>query len=61
MVRATLIALVSLAAIFTAQAQTNWPQRPITFVVSNGAGSSPDVMARLLGADRKSTRLNSSH
>jgi tripartite-type tricarboxylate transporter receptor subunit TctC len=31
-------------------AQTPWPQRPVTFVVSNGAGSSPDVMARLLGA-----------
>ena len=36
-----------------AQAQTNWPQRPITFVVSNGAGSSPDVMARLLGAQAR--------
>ena len=39
--------LVALAG--AAGAQT-WPQRPITFVVSNGAGSSPDVMARLLGA-----------
>ena len=33
-----------------ANAQSAWPQRPVTFVVSNGAGSSPDVMARLLGA-----------
>ena len=30
------------------QAQ-EWPQRPIVFVVSQSAGSSPDVMARLLG------------
>ena len=33
-----------------AQAQTPWPQRPITFIVSQSAGSSPDVMARLLAS-----------
>jgi tripartite-type tricarboxylate transporter receptor subunit TctC len=33
-----------------------WPSRPVTFVVSNGAGSSPDVMARLL-ADKLSPLL----
>ncbi len=26
----------------------NWPQRPITFIVSQSAGASPDVMARLI-------------
>lgn len=30
-----------------AQAQ-DWPQRPITFVVSQSAGASPDVMARMI-------------
>src|SRR5678816_3294426 len=30
-----------------AQAQ-NWPQRPVTFVVSQSAGASPDVMARMI-------------
>ncbi len=33
-----------------AHAQTAWPQKPVTMVVSNGAGSSPDVMARLLAS-----------
>ncbi len=32
-----------------AQAQT-WPARPVTFIVSQAAGSSPDVMARLVAA-----------
>ena len=32
------------------QAQTPWPQRPVTMIVSQAAGSSPDVMARLIGA-----------
>jgi tripartite-type tricarboxylate transporter receptor subunit TctC len=44
------IALGLLASTLGAAAQGAWPQKPITFVVSNGAGSSPDVMARLLGA-----------
>jgi tripartite-type tricarboxylate transporter receptor subunit TctC len=38
-----------------AEAQT-WPQRPITFIVSQAAGASPDVMARLV-ADRVSKTL----
>src|SRR5262245_4882325 len=31
----------------TAEAQ-DWPQRPIVMVVSQSAGASPDIMARLL-------------
>ena len=26
----------------------NWPQRPVTFIVSQSAGASPDVMARMI-------------
>jgi tripartite-type tricarboxylate transporter receptor subunit TctC len=42
-----LIATVSLAAEASAQ---NWPQRPVTFIVSQSAGASPDVMARMIAA-----------
>jgi len=28
----------------------NWPQRPVTFIVSQSAGASPDVMARMIAA-----------
>ena len=38
-------ALLALAAPAAAQ---NWPQRPITFIVSQSAGASPDVMARMV-------------
>ena len=41
-------ALLACALVQAATAQT-WPDRPITFIVSQAAGSSPDVMARLLG------------
>ena len=41
-------ALLACAMVQAATAQT-WPDRPITFIVSQAAGSSPDVMARLLG------------
>ena len=40
-------ALLACVAMHPAEAQT-WPDRPITFIVSQAAGSSPDVMARLL-------------
>jgi tripartite-type tricarboxylate transporter receptor subunit TctC len=40
-----LIAAASLCG--PASAQT-WPQRPITFIVSQSAGASPDVMARMI-------------
>ena len=47
--RKWIIAAAALVAGFaqTAPAQ-DWPDRPITFIVSQAAGSSPDVMARLL-------------
>src|SRR3972149_641495 len=47
------IALVAQTA--TAHAQ-DWPQRPITMLVSQPAGASPDVMARLI-AERMSKSL----
>jgi tripartite-type tricarboxylate transporter receptor subunit TctC len=28
----------------------NWPQRPVTFIVSQSAGASPDVMARMIAS-----------
>jgi tripartite-type tricarboxylate transporter receptor subunit TctC len=31
-----------------AQAQQAWPTRPVTFIVSQSAGASPDVMARMI-------------
>jgi len=46
--------LASLAAAFTlaltlpSMAQEKWPSRPVTLVVSQAAGASPDVMARML-------------
>lgn len=58
--RRTLLALSALAAgavalpgAATAQA---WPQRPVTLIVSQAAGASPDVMARMV-ADRLARRL----
>ena len=51
MMRGLSIAAAVLACVACAGARAqSWPERPVTFVVSNGAGSSPDVMARLLGA-----------
>ncbi len=44
---AALLTLGALACATQAQAQ-NWPQRPVTFVVSQSAGASPDVMARMI-------------
>ncbi len=41
-----------------ASAQT-WPNRPVTFIVSQAGGASPDVMARIL-ADRLSRSLGQS-
>lgn len=41
------VALTVLA--FAAQASAQeWPQRPVTFIVSQAAGASPDVMARMI-------------
>ncbi len=43
-------AIIGLAAagVTRALAQPAWPQRPITMIVSQSAGASPDVFARLL-------------
>ena len=49
------IVLLGVAAA-CASAQTGWPNKPVRIVVPYGAGSSPDVMARLMG-DRLSARL----
>ncbi|CAN1516965.1 Bordetella uptake gene [Rhabdaerophilaceae bacterium] len=44
-----LAAVLSFAVGATAaQAQANWPQRPVTLIVSQSAGASPDVFARLI-------------
>jgi tripartite-type tricarboxylate transporter receptor subunit TctC len=39
-----------------AQDASKWPQKPLTLIVSQSAGASPDVMARMV-ADRLSRRL----
>lgn len=51
-------ALVALPLATQALAQT-WPQRPITFIVSQSAGASPDVMARMV-ANKLSAPLGQS-
>ena len=39
----------ALALLMSSQASAqNWPQRPVTFIVSQSAGASPDVMARMI-------------
>jgi tripartite-type tricarboxylate transporter receptor subunit TctC len=48
--RRPIAAMVALSALVFAQhafAQ-DWPQRPVTFIVSQSAGASPDVMARMI-------------
>lgn len=50
-------ALVSLTlAASAAMAQSDWPNKPIHIVVPYGAGSSPDVIARLMG-DKLTAKL----
>lgn len=46
--RAFVLAGAALALAPWAQAQDNWPTRPITLVVASGAGSGVDLMAREL-------------
>lgn len=50
-----LVSMALLAAAAPAGAQ-NWPQRPVTFIVSQSAGASPDVMARMI-ANKLATPL----
>jgi tripartite-type tricarboxylate transporter receptor subunit TctC len=45
--------LASAVAFFSAQAgaqDVNWPTRPVRFIVPSAPGSSPDALARLVGA-----------
>ena len=58
LLRVVAAAVAASLVIAPARAQTDkaWPQRPVTFIVSQAAGASPDVMARLL-ADRLSKSL----
>jgi len=48
MTRIVLSLLLALAAAFPAVAQT-WPARPVRMILSQPPGSSPDILARLLG------------
>ncbi len=50
-------AIVALCCVTTAHAQSNWPDRPIKFVVHVAAGGGFDLMARVL-ADRLSQQLS---
>ena len=57
MMRNYAIALAVACAAFAAPASAqSWPQRPITLIVSQPAGASPDVMARMI-AERMSKSL----
>jgi tripartite-type tricarboxylate transporter receptor subunit TctC len=47
MARGLAAALIGLLLVGQASAQS-WPQRPVTFIVSQSAGASPDVMARMV-------------
>ena len=47
--RSTAVFACALALLVSSQASAqNWPQRPVTFIVSQSAGASPDVMARMI-------------
>ena len=48
LIKATAVVSLALAA-NAVQAQSDWPNKPIRIVVPYGAGSSPDVIARMMG------------
>src|ERR1041385_1105959 len=48
--RRWLVALIATASLCGAASAQTWPQRPVTFIVSQSAGASPDVMARMLAS-----------
>ena len=47
---AVVVAAIAQPAGAQSSAPGDWPNRPVTFIVSQAAGSSPDVMARLLAS-----------
>lgn len=51
-----LLGLVLLAVSGPAQADTNWPTKPVTFIIGTPAGSQPDLVARIV-ADKLSQSL----
>ena len=55
LLKATAVVSLALAGSATV-AQADWPSKPIRIVVPYGAGSSPDVIARMMG-DKLSARL----
>ncbi len=54
--RGLLIAMTLFVTCANTQAQSNWPNRPIRFLVGNSPGSAPDIVARLF-ADSMSRSL----
>src|SRR5215213_5363320 len=49
MIHKILVLLLLTAGVSASQASAqSWPQRPVTFIVSQSAGASPDVMARMV-------------
>jgi tripartite-type tricarboxylate transporter receptor subunit TctC len=54
--RTLLLAAALSAAVAPVAAQSNWPTRPVRFVVPYGPGSSPDVLVRLF-SDKLSKAL----
>src|SRR5256885_12363464 len=61
MLKVLTAALAGLFATAGTAAAQNYPDRPITMVIPFAAGGPTDVLGRVVAADRKSTRLNSSH
>jgi len=55
-VRARPLAIAALFAVAGAHAQPDWPQRPIRIVVPFAAGSSPDILARIVN-DKLAARI----
>ncbi len=56
MMRASVLTAALLLMPVTEASSQAWPQRTVTFIVSQAAGASPDVMARMM-ADRLSRSL----
>ena len=48
-------AVLALGAAVHAHAADAWPAKPLTLVVPFGAGSSPDIMARIVGEEAAKT------